>query len=99
MWAGVLGRFFDMNDKQKKLMRLVRELKFPYTDDELEKNIKSLSEKKTDKLISICSDILAYQDMLADEARLADPEEYERIEKEYESQMEKIEKKFSEDMQ
>ena len=88
-----------MNDKQKKLMRLVRELRFPYTDSELEKNIKGLSEEETDKLISVCGDVLAYQDMLADEARLANPEEYAKIEREYEIETEKLEKKFAKDME
>ena len=87
-----------MNELKMRLLRLVQELKFPFTDGGVEKNLKSLSEEEVDKLISIYEDVQVREEEIDEAAKQADPKKYAELEKEYKKKVEKLDKKYQEDV-
>jgi hypothetical protein len=87
-----------MNDKQKRLLELIEKMKVPMTPEEAVRHVEKLSDEEVEKLISIYEDVQVREDEIDKAAKKADPKKYERIEREHEIEIEKLEKKYKKDM-
>ena len=70
-------------DNKEELRKLINKLKLAITTQELEAHLAKLDAKQVELLILMCQEVIDYQAGIAYEAQLADPVEYEKLQKIY----------------
>ena len=86
-----------MNYKQKRLLELIQQMKVPMMPEEAKAHVENLSDEEVEKLISIYEDVQVHEDEIDEAARQSDPERYKKTKREYEIEIEKLEKKYKKD--
>lgn len=85
-----------MTQPQTKLLQLIHSLKLPFTDKGAIEYVEKLSGEEVEFFVVLLSKRKEFLDQIDAAARLANPDEYEKITKEYEDQIEKIEDDYAE---
>ena len=88
-----------MEEKKKRLLQLADELNFPLVPEEAREHLEKLSEDEIDELISDYEAVLNYRKSLEEEAKQSDPKKYQKIQDEYEKNLEKAELDYLEQME
>ncbi len=79
-----------MEVKRKKLLELIEELKLPILPEEAEENMAKLSDEEIDSLLAKYQKLEDYRDSLEEYVKEVDPEEYAKIEGEYQKELNQI---------
>ena len=83
-----------MDDNRKKLRALIEAFRLPLTDKEMEEHLSNLSDEDIQELIDIYTDVDAIQEDIAGIAGIIDPEESEKIDREYFEKLSKLDKDY-----
>ena len=83
-----------MEEKKKRLMDLIGELKFPLLPEEVKEHMEKLSENEIDELVSEYEAILEYRKSLEEEAGLSDPEKYNQIQEEFNKKLQQVDEDY-----
>jgi len=82
-------------NKRERLLQLVEILKLPYLPEEVEGWVKNLDDEDVALLVSIYEDILNYKNNLDALAKKNNPEEYEKLKREYEEKLKNIDNEYT----
>ena len=78
---------YNMDDKVKKLLQIVQELRFPLLPEESEENLKNLPEVEIDYLLKVYEHLKNYQKEMEDTSKSLDPKRYEELKEDYYNEM------------
>ena len=76
-----------MDEKRKRLLELVEELKFPLLSEEAKENAEKLSEEDLDLLLHTYEDLKTYRAEIGTAARNVNPEKYKKVQEYYQKKM------------
>jgi hypothetical protein len=91
--------FLFMEEKKKRLLQLIEELKFPLLPEESRQHTEQLSEEELDELISAYQAVMDYRQGINEAARFADPEGYGKVQNEYNEKLQRLDLDFAGEME